>query len=154
MESSESIFATPENKGLGSRNLENEANFQEIAAENFQKWNDLLQTGDPKKVAEIYTDDGTFLPTVSGDFKKGPNGAEEYFKKFLEKNPRGEITESVIQKIDGNHFLHSGKYDFKVGPKDQEDTLHARFTFLWKLDENGDWKIAHHHSSFIPEDNE
>lgn len=151
MESRKNDVPTSEKKELISNDLENEVNFNQIAAKNFQRWNDSLQIGDPKKVAEIYADDATFLPTVSGDFKRGPNGAGDYFKHFLEKKPKGEIIESVVQKIDERHYLHSGMYDFEVGPLNNRTTLHARFTFLWKRAENGDWKISHHHSSLNPE---
>lgn len=131
--------------------IEGEKNFEEIAIANFEMWNEALQTKDPRKVAELYTKDATFLPTVSGELKRGIGGAEGYFKHFLEKDPIGKITEAVVQKIDEKSFLHIGKYDFEVGPQDDRKTLHARFTFLWQLDENGEWKIAHHHSSFNPE---
>jgi uncharacterized protein (TIGR02246 family) len=60
---------------------------QEIASRNFGMWNSALQTGNPKEVAALYIADATFLPTVSGEFKKGQYSAEEYFKHFLEKNP-------------------------------------------------------------------
>ena len=44
---------------------------QEIASKNFGIWNDALQIRNPKEVAALYTADATFLPTVSGEFKKG-----------------------------------------------------------------------------------
>jgi hypothetical protein len=58
---------------------------QEITSRNFGIWNDALQTGNLKQVAALYTADATFLPTISGEFKKGQYGAEKYFKHFLEK---------------------------------------------------------------------
>jgi len=132
--------------------LENKTDFKKVATENFSRWNELLKTGDPQQVANLYTEDATFLPTASGDFKKGQNGAKEYFSHFLERKPEGIITESVIQTIDEQHYLQSGKYDFEVGPQDDRTILHARFTFLWQKNEQGNWKIAHHHSSFNPEE--
>jgi len=132
--------------------LENKTDFEKVATENFSRWNKLLKTGDPQQVASLYTEDATFLPTVSGDFKKGQNGAKEYFGHFLEKKPEGRIIESVIQTIDEQHYLQSGKYAFEVGPQDNRTTLHARFTFLWQRNKQGNWEIAHHHSSFNPEE--
>jgi len=133
------------------KNTDSETELKNIAAANFARWNEFLQCGNPKQVADLYTDDATFLPTVSGDFKKGKHGAEEYFRHFVAKTPKGEITESVIQKIDDRCYLHSGKYNFQVGPQDDRKILHARFTFLWQLNMEGIWQIAHHHSSLNPE---
>lgn len=132
------------------KGLQAKTDFVRVADENFTKWNELLQTNDPKQVANLYAEDATFLPTVSGDFKKGQNGAEEYFCHFMEKKPEGVITESVVQAINDECYLQSGKYDFELGPEDSRSILHARFTFLWKRNEQGDWQIAHHHSSLNP----
>jgi len=69
---------------------------ENIVRDNFFAWNDALKTGDHDKVAEFYSAGATFLPTVSGEFKKGSKGAAEYFTHFLEKNPTGEIIEEEI----------------------------------------------------------
>ena len=124
-------------------------NAELIAQQNFAQWNAALLTRDPKKVADLYTNDATFLPTVSPEFKKGQGGAEEYFHHFLEKDPDGKVIEEVVQPLSPDCYLHSGMYDFEVGPKDQREIVHARFTFLWKK-VNEQWKIAHHHSSRVP----
>jgi uncharacterized protein (TIGR02246 family) len=133
--------------------MENTKNLEgnlEIARENFKKWNDLLQTGDPKKVAELYASEATFLPTMSGSFKSGKAEAEGYFEHFLQKHPFGKVVEEKIQFTDPNHYLHSGLYNFEVDAKSARDIVCARFTFLWGKDEKGQWKILHHHSSVKP----
>lgn len=58
---------------------------REIVRENFSSWTKALQTGEPKKVAELYSEDATFLPTMSPEFKRGKSGTEEYFEHFLKK---------------------------------------------------------------------
>ncbi len=129
-----------------------------IAYENFKRWNDALQTKDPKKVAELYTEDATFLPTLSGEFKRGKSGAEEYFKHFLEKNPIGEIVQGTVQTIKINnvvyadYYTHSGMYNFEVDSDKREGrhTVEARFTLDWKKSDQEEWKISHHHSSLKP----
>lgn len=122
-----------------------------IARENFKKWNTSLQTKDPMVVAELYTIDSTFLPTVSGEFKKGQNGAQEYFTHFLQKDPFGKITDEEVQELDDNHYLHSGMYTFEVGPVDNRQTVSARFTYVWRKGEAGEWKVILHHSSMRPQ---
>ena len=124
--------------------------FERIAKENFKIWNQALLTKDPAKVAALYTADNTFLPTMSGEFKKGQAGAKEYFHHFLEKDPQGEVKDEAVQVISPNAYLHSGLYNFEVGPKDKRETVEARFTFLWQKNDKGEWKIAHHHSSVKP----
>jgi len=121
------------------------------AEENFAQWNTALQTGNPDKVAALYAADATFLPTVSGEFKKGPEQAKEYFVHFLEKNPIGEIIEAEVQELSADCYLHSGMYNFEVDAEGARKTIRARFSYVWQLDDQGSWKIIHHHSSVVPE---
>ena|SRR3990167_9239447 len=123
---------------------------EKIAEANFSRWNEALLTRDPQRVAALYAVDATFLPTVSGDFKRGPAEAEGYFKHFLEKTPSGEIVEGAVQTLGQNCYLHSGMYNFEVGPDDNRSTMEARFSMVWRTDERGEWKIIHHHSSVKP----
>lgn len=125
---------------------------QEIASRNFGIWNSALQTGCPKKVAVFYIVDATFLPTTSGKFKKGKYGAEEYFKHFFVKNPSasGKIIQEEVQTLGTDCYLHSGMYNFEVGSVDDRQVVEARFSFVWKKDDHGEWKIVHHHSSAKP----
>lgn len=130
---------------------ENKEQIQEIAKINFKKWNDLLQTKDPNIVADLYAPGSTFLPTVSPDFKKGPEQASGYFGDFLKQKPDAEIIDEVVQALGDNNYLHSGMYNFEVGPDDNRQTIEARFSFVWQKNEQGQWQIIHHHSSMKPE---
>ena len=121
-----------------------------LARTNFERWNASLATGDAKNVSALYTQDATFLPTVSGEFKKGQEGAEEYFVHFLEKDPVGTIVEDAVQILGDDAYLHSGHYNFDLGPEDVRTTVEARFSFVWQRIEN-EWFIAHHHSSVRPQ---
>lgn len=124
---------------------------QEIAHNNFDLWAKALLTKDPKKVAELYSQDSTFHPTVSGKFKKGSFGAEEYFEHFLAKNPEGKITEEKVHSLGSDSYLHSGLYDFEVDNSEGRENVNARFSFVWRKDPSGQWKIIHHHSSVKPQ---
>lgn len=123
---------------------------KETAQANFRAWNEALQTRDAATVAKMYSEDCTFLPTQSGEFKQGQSGAEDYFHHFLQKNPEGRIVEERVQELGPDSYLHSGMYNFEVGPKDNRSIVEARFTYVWKRDDEGNWKIAHHHSSVKP----
>ena len=58
---------------------------KEIAHVNFKKWNNALQTGDPKIVAELYATNNTFLPTMSGKFEGGGTCSTRIFYSFFRK---------------------------------------------------------------------
>lgn len=117
---------------------------------NFSRWNEALLSGNPEIVANLYTEDATFLPTLSPEFKKGRLGAVEYFSHFLKKNPSGKIIEEKIQFFNDELYSHSGLYDFEVDSGEGKRSLvNARFTFIWQK-RNDEWKIVHHHSSLKP----
>jgi len=122
---------------------------EKVVGENFSNWQESLLSGSPEQVAKIYDEDATFLPTLSDEFKKGRSAAEDYFSHFLEKKPVCEIVEQEVQELGKDCYLHSGMYNFEVGPKGQRQIVEARFTFVWKKDK-GEWKIIHHHSSIKP----
>ena len=137
-----------QDKSVLQENMEKE--IEEIAKQNFLAWNEALKTKEASKVALLYLEEATFLPTVSPEFKIGRTGAEDYFKHFLEKDPVGEIVAEKVQPITPSCYLHSGMYNFVVGQGEKREAVEARFSFLWKKDNNGEWKIAHHHSSVKP----
>lgn len=124
-----------------------------LAQQNFQRWNEALQTGDANQVAALYTASNTFLPTLSPAFKKGIQGAAEYFTHFVQKQPVGEIITEEVQNLSETAYIHSGLYNFTLGPSEQRSVAEARFTFVWIKENDGQWKIAHHHSSLKPSEN-
>ena|SRR3989344_8190634 len=124
--------------------------FELIAKENFYKWNAALESRNPKEVAGLYQEGAPFLPTLSNDFIQEADETEKYFEHFLEKNPSGEIMEESVQPLSDNCYCHSGRYNFEVGSKNNRKIIEARFTFIWEKDDQGEWKIKHHHSSLRP----
>jgi uncharacterized protein (TIGR02246 family) len=112
----------------------------------FEIWNSAIQTGDPKKVTDLYRSDAILLPTISNKVRHNHQEIEDYFVQFQENNPKGEINESNIRNL-GTTTIHSGIYTFTF--KD-DSKVKARFTFVYQW--NGqDWKIIEHHSSQMPE---
>lgn len=138
-------------ENVPSTATDQDRDLKEIAQTNAAKWHAALLEKDPKIVASLYASDSTFLPTVSPDFKKGTEEAAEYFTHFLEKDPRGKIISESIQELGPDSYLHSGLYDFEVGPADNRQIIEARFSFVWKKNEAGQWEIVHHHSSTKPQ---
>ena len=125
-------------------------NIEEKAREMFQKWNESLQTGDKHNVTLMYTKDDDFLPTMNGRFRHGIGETEEYFDNFLKKKPIGKIMKDHTFGNE-NIIIHSGLYDFEVDDSvEGRINIEARFTFVYQKQEDGEYKIAHHHSSLKP----
>jgi uncharacterized protein (TIGR02246 family) len=129
-----------------------EKDLRELAEGNFSRWNETLQSKNAQRVAEMYTEDAAFLPTMSPEFKRGVSGAREYFEHFLKKNPFGKLKAGwSIQPAGDNSYSHNGMYDFEVDDsRGGRVIVSARFTFNWKLQKDGHWKITAHHSSVVP----
>lgn len=112
----------------------------------FTKWNEALQTSDPKQVAALYERNAILLPTVSNQVRHNHAEIEDYFVNFLAKSPQGKIDESNIRTF-GDIAINSGVYTFTF--KDG-GAVQARFTYVYRW--NGQrWMIVEHHSSAMPE---
>mmetsp|Transcript_26828 Transcript_26828/g.63985 ORF Transcript_26828/g.63985 Transcript_26828/m.63985 type:complete len:633 (-) Transcript_26828:67-1965(-) len=115
----------------------------------FYLWNDALATLDPEVVADRYTDDAVLLPTVSDIPRADRSSITDYFVNFTKLQPQGTILESYVQ-IGTNWCKDSGIYEFTMGATGQ--VVRARYSFIYEYDAaSGSWKIAHHHSSQMPE---
>lgn len=112
----------------------------------FDRWNNSLRTLDPDKVVANYAPDGVLLPTVSNQPRTNPAEIRDYFVKFLKSEPQGKIDKRIV-KIGCNVAQDVGTYTFRF--KDG-GTVHARYTYVYEW-VNGQWLIAHHHSSAMPE---
>ena len=112
----------------------------------FDGWNDALRTLDPDKVVARYASDGVLLATVSNQPRTTPAEIRDYFVKFLKNAPQGTVDTRTI-KLGCNLAQDVGTYTFRF--KDGQ-TVHARYTYVYEW-QNGQWLIAHHHSSAMPE---
>jgi len=113
----------------------------------FSLWNDALATLDPETVAKRYASKCVLLPTVSDTPRTDYAGLVDYFTDFLQKKPQGVILESN-PFIGDDYCMDAGIYEFTMGATG--DKVKARYTYVY-THENGEWKIAHHHSSVMPE---
>lgn len=113
----------------------------------FERWNAALATGNPDEVTKLYAADAVLLPTVSNKVRHNHAEIRDYFVNFLAKEPQGEIDESNVRFLAPDVVINSGVYTFTFGDGSQ---VTARFTYLYRK-EKGQWKIAEHHSSAMPE---
>jgi len=114
----------------------------------FSLWNDALATEDPDTVAKRYSKNPCLLPTVSDLPRVEYDGIKAYFVDFLKKKPQGVILESYVTS-GPDWCMDDGIYEFTMGATG--DKVKARYSFVYAL-EDGEWKIAHHHSSQMPEE--
>ncbi len=135
-------------------NKSNNQEIKEVARKNFEKWNEALQTKDPQKVAECYLPQGELFGTVSGKIRQGREEIAGYFEHFLESDPSGKILESNIEVVSEETYLETGIYQFTLTKNGEQSVVRARFTYVWQKDDEGEWKILHHHSGVEDETNE
>lgn len=115
----------------------------------FNLWNSALATLDSNSVVARYTDNAVLLATVADDSKVGKVDIKGYFDKFLLNKPQGVILESY-PLADCNTATDMGIYEFTMGADGSK--VRARYSFLYDYDSvTQTWKIAHHHSSMLPE---
>lgn len=113
----------------------------------FDRWNQSLQTGEPKKVVANYAEKSILLPTVSNKPRLTPAEKEDYFVHFLEKQPAGKIDMHHIE-IGCNTAVDAGLYTFKFGKTGE--SVKARYSYTYRWD-GKNWLITSHHSSAMPE---
>ena len=115
-------------------------------ADQFERWNDMLKTGNPDKVVSMYEDDAVLLPTMSNTPRLTRDAKRDYFVHFMEKHPVGSINSRAV-RIGCNDAIASGLYTFKF---EDGRSVAARYTYTYAW--NGqDWRITSHHSSAMPE---
>ncbi|HHD2899384.1 SgcJ/EcaC family oxidoreductase [Klebsiella pneumoniae] len=112
----------------------------------FDKWNNALQTGDARQVAENYLTDAVLLPTVSNKVRLTDAERVDYFEHFLAQKPVGKIDTRTI-RIGCNKAIDTGTYTFTFA---NGSAVSARYTFTYAWNGN-EWKISTHHSSAMPE---
>lgn len=115
----------------------------------FDRWNDALQTRDAARVAANYAPGALLLPTVSNRPRVTQDGIKDYFAHWLEKGPEGEIVLRYIS-TGCNYASDAGVYRFTY---DSGEQVLARYTYTYIYDApSGQWLIAVHHSSAMPQD--
>eukprot|EP00573_Skeletonema_grethae_P003186 CAMPEP_0201687460 /NCGR_PEP_ID=MMETSP0578-20130828/1516_1 /ASSEMBLY_ACC=CAM_ASM_000663 /TAXON_ID=267565 /ORGANISM="Skeletonema grethea, Strain CCMP 1804" /LENGTH=591 /DNA_ID=CAMNT_0048171619 /DNA_START=13 /DNA_END=1788 /DNA_ORIENTATION=+ len=114
----------------------------------FELWNSALATGDSRIVASRYIKDPVLLATVSDQPRTDFPSVKDYFDAFLKKEPQGKIIDGKVTIGEG-WASDAGIYEFTMGATG--DKVKARYTYNY-VQEDGVWKIQHHHSSVMPEE--
>ena len=108
-----------------------------------------MATGDSRIVAKRYAKDPILLATVSDTPRTDFNSIKDYFDNFLKLKPQGIVLDGKVKIAEGgNVCTDTGIYEFTMGATG--DKVKARYSYVYTY-EDGQWKIAHHHSSQMPE---
>ena len=115
-------------------------------------WMDNLCLRDIDRIVSFYHKNAILIPTLSKEIRQGEFEIRDYFVDFVGNHPNlcGEIVFDLCQEVGSNDVVISGVYTFTWG-EDEEDELAARFTYVFTLAPDDNWKILTHHSSQIPE---
>ena len=117
----------------------------------FAKFNNAWATKSPSTVTALFAKDAVLLATLSNKPRTNHTEIEDYFVGFLKKSPVGAINSSTI-KIDCNTASRVGTWTVSLTDPATGTTtdVKARYSFIYSY-EGGQWKIAHLHSSVMPE---
>jgi uncharacterized protein (TIGR02246 family) len=133
-------------QGYTTQQLPTEAEIKDL----FTKWNDALQTGDANKVADLYAGDAVLQPTRSAEVRTTRARIIDYFKNhFLPLKPKATVTQRTIRILGLNSAADYGLYEFTVTRDGREETIKARYTFVYERC-GVTWRIINHHSSAVP----
>jgi uncharacterized protein (TIGR02246 family) len=111
-----------------------------------ERWSAAYNLNDPEAISKTYTPDALLLGTVSPIMSEGTEAIVKYFtssKGSGNKNTLGERRTIILGE---NAVVVAGFYEFTIMRDGKAVPLPARFTML-VTKRNGEWRIAHHHSS-------
>lgn len=116
----------------------------------FARFTGAWATLNPDTVTDLFASNGTLLPTVSNRYRTDRAGIRDYFVSFLRNRPAAVVTDSRTV-LGCNMAIRTGNWTVTLTNPDTgvQTPVGARFSFVYTY-ENGDWKIAHLHSSVLP----
>ena len=90
-------------------------------------WNAAIQTGKPKNVVALYDINAILLPTISNKIRKTHAEIEDYFEAFLDKRPKGVLTNPTSEFLVISRSTRAFILTFANGHPQ------ARFTFVYRF---------------------
>ncbi len=115
------------------------------------KWIEAVTTADPATVAGLYADEAVFWGTVSPFMRTTPEGTLDYFEHFMKLEHLNAVYHNPKVRVFGEVAVNSGYYTFFHEADGKMKSIPARYTFVYRRDAGGEWKIIDHHSSAVPQ---
>jgi uncharacterized protein (TIGR02246 family) len=114
------------------------------------KWAKAIKSRDPETVLELYHPDGVLWATLSPVIRHGKPAIHDYFVGFLNRDAlECKFTHNQVRDY-GDFMFHSGSYVFTWEAGRYKLKVPARFSFVYKREDDR-WLIMEHHSSLFPE---
>jgi uncharacterized protein (TIGR02246 family) len=117
----------------------------------FADFNNAWASKNPDTVTALFAKDAVLLATVSNTPRLNHAEIRDYFVGFLKPSPVGTINTSTV-KTGCNTAARLGTWTVTVtdAATGAKTDIKARYSFIYTM-EGGKWKIAHLHSSMMPE---
>jgi uncharacterized protein (TIGR02246 family) len=124
---------------------------KEDATAAIEQWAAAFNSSDVEKVVANYTSDATVHGTVSPELASGQSAVRAYFSTLPRTKFQVSLGESSASVLSGDAVVLAGFYEFSGTQPSSGSafTSPARYTFV-VVRRDGQWKIAHHHSSTRP----
>jgi len=137
---------------ISFRNIVRSQDIKDVKAA-LQNWVNVVKMGDTDDIVSLYTDNATFWGTVASNLSTDKKGIKSYFVSFLQKeNLDVKVTDGHVHlSKDTDEAIYAGNYTFTYTENGVEKMIPARFTFVFKKQDDGEWLIKHHHSSAMPQ---
>ena len=111
------------------------------------RWSAAYTSNDPEAIVRNYTPDAILLGTVSPIMSVGTDAIRTYFGAVKGTGNKNSIGERRTIVLNDNAVVVTGFYVFTRMKDGQASPSPSRFTMLLVKDGDGQWRIAHHHSS-------
>lgn len=121
----------------------------EAANAMIDRWSAAYSANDQDLLVSLYAPDAILLGTTSPIVSQGTEAIRKYFDMLPNSARRNAITDRHIIVLGDDAVVGTGFYTFSRAV--ENDTPRpSRFTMLM-VKRDGQWMIAHHHSSPRPE---
>ena len=110
------------------------------------RWSAAYSSNDPEAVVKNYWPDAILLGTVSPVMSEGTEAIRTYFSPLKGSGNKNAIGERRTIVLGDNAVVVAGFYDFTRMQEGKPIPAPSRFTMLI-VKRDGEWHIAHHHSS-------
>ena len=111
-----------------------------------ERWSAAYSSNDPEAIATTYTPDAILLGTVSPIMSEGTDAIVKYFTPSKGSGNKNKLGERRTIVLGDNAVVIAGFYEFTRMQEGRPVPAPSRFTML-VVKRDGEWRIAHHHSS-------
>lgn len=113
-------------------------------------WAAAYDSRNPENVLALYSPDAVFWGTVSPTLRDTPDEVREYFQGMPDRPEARVVIGEHRVRVLGDVAINTGFYTFSDVRDGETTTFPARFSFVYKKQEDGRWLIIDHHSSAVP----